>query len=59
MKYYRLEYEDGTKEFVKAESDLALVRAYDLASKKHINTKVIQYEEDSLSFATDALETIG
>lgn len=55
MKYYKLKYEDGTSEVVSAKSDLELIRKYDLATAKHINTKIIQYENDQLAAVTEAL----
>lgn len=59
MKYYKLQYEDGTAEVVSAKSDLELIRKYDLATAKHVNTKIVQYEEDQLSAVTEALELVG
>lgn len=56
MKYYRLEYTDGTKEVVSVKSDLELIRKYDLASKKHSQTRIIQFESDQLAAVTSALE---
>lgn len=56
MKYYKLKYEDGTSEVVSAKSDLELIREYDLATAKHVNTKIIQFEDDQLAAVTTALE---
>ena len=56
MKYYKLVYENGTSEVVSAKSDLELIRKYDLATAKHVNTKIIQYEHDQLAAVTEALE---
>lgn len=56
MKYYKLQYEDGTAEVVSAKSDIELIRKYDLATRKHANTKIIQYENDQLAAVTEALE---
>lgn len=56
MKYYKLQYQDGTSEVVSANSDIELIRKYDLATRKHVNTRIIQYEHDQLSAVTEALE---
>ena len=56
MKYYKLIYSNGTQEVVTAKSDLELIRNYDLASKQHIDTKIIQYEYDQLAAVTEAME---
>ena len=55
MKYYKLKYQDGTEQVVSAKTDIELIRKYDLATAKHINTKIIQYEHDQLSAVTEAL----
>lgn len=59
MKYYELQYSDGSKEVVSAKSDLELIRNYDLATAKHVSTKIIQLEDDQLAAATRALELVG
>jgi len=41
MQTYRLEYADGTIEIVEAASIKELIKKYDLATKKHLNTKII------------------
>lgn len=56
MKYYKLIFEDGSSQVVSAKSDIDLIRTYDLATKKHINTKIIQYENDALAATVAALE---
>lgn len=57
MKYYKLVYSDGTSTVVNANSDLELIRKYDLASKQHVNTKIVQYESDQLAAVTEALRS--
>ena len=56
MKYYKLVYADGTSQVVSAKSDIELIRTYDLASKEHISTKIVQYENDALAATVAALE---
>lgn len=56
MKYYELQYADGTKEVVSAKSDLELIRKYDLATIKHIETKIVQLGGDQLAAVARALE---
>lgn len=56
MKYYRLEYANGGKQIVSAKNDLELIRTYDLATREHADTRIIQLENDSLNAAIQALE---
>lgn len=42
MKVYILYYADGRKVRVEAETDLELVKKYDLATKENMNTKIMQ-----------------
>jgi len=58
MKYYKLIYADGSINIVSAKSDIELIKKYDLATKKHINTKIIQYENDQLTAVTEALKEV-
>lgn len=55
MKYYQLNYRDGRKQIVSAETDLALIRKYDLATKAHIGTQIIQLDSDGLDASIRAL----
>lgn len=45
MKYYKLIYKNGVKEYAKAKSDLDLIRTMDLATAKHINTTIIRIDD--------------
>ena len=40
MKYYRVRYASGDFDILQAKDDLTLIKKYDLASKKHINTTI-------------------
>jgi len=51
MKYFKLKYMDGSFEIVKADSALELVKKYDLATAKHINTRIIELEGEQLAIA--------
>ena len=42
---------DGSFEIVKADSALELVKKYDLATAKHINTRIIELEGEQLAIA--------
>lgn len=55
MNYYKLKYADGTYDIVKAKSDLGVVKKYDLASKKHIGTRIIrlQGEQEAIARSND------
>ena len=51
MNYYQLKYEDGTQEIAKAKTTLELIKKYDLATKKHINTSILQLDGEQLVIA--------
>ena len=51
MNYYKLKFEDGSFEIVKAKSDLEVVKKYDLATRKHINTRIFRLEGEQLAIA--------
>lgn len=56
MNAYKIAYEDGTFEVVIAKTVLEVVKRYDLATKKHINTRVIQLEGEQKAIAFSNLE---
>jgi len=51
QKYYKVIYTGDTFAIHKAPSSLALIKRLDLASKEHINTRVIQLEGEQLAIA--------
>ena len=56
MNAYRLEYKDGNSEIVIAKNSLEVVKKYDLATVKHINTRIIQLEGEEKAIALSAWE---
>jgi len=51
MNYYKLKYKDETFKIVKGNNSLEVIRKYDLCSKEHIGTRVIQLEGEQLVIA--------
>jgi len=51
MNYYKIKYSDNEYQIVKANTVLEVIKEYDLASRKHINTRVIQLEGEQLAIA--------
>ena len=51
MNYYKIKYEDDTFIIVKAMNSLEVIKKYDLASAKHINTRIIQLQGEQLAIA--------
>jgi hypothetical protein len=49
--FYKLKYEDGTFKIVRAKSDLDVIKKYDLATLKHLQTRVIRLEGEQLAIA--------
>lgn len=53
MQYFKLSYEDGTSEVVRAESDLDCIKRFNLATREHVNTRImrLQGEEEAIAIA--------
>jgi len=51
MKYFKLKYVDGGIDTVKGKSSLEVIKKYDLSTKEHINTRVIQLEGEQEAIA--------
>jgi hypothetical protein len=51
MNYYKLKYADGSTKIVKAESAIDCIKTYDLATKEHVNTRIILLEGEQLAIA--------
>ncbi len=51
MLYFKLKYEDGTSKIVRGKNDLDVIKKYDLATKKHINTRVSRLEGEQEAIA--------
>lgn len=59
MKYFRLRFEDGTFKIVKGNDTLEIIKKYDLASKKHINTyiKELSGEQEAIAISNEDGQT--
>ena len=51
MKAYKLKFNDGSYEVVFAKDAIEVIRKYDLASKKHINTRIIELQGEQKAIA--------
>lgn len=51
MNAYKIKYSDGTYKIVIARDILTVIKRYDLATKKHINTGVFQLEGEQKAIA--------
>lgn len=51
MKYFKLKYPDNTYEIAKGKSSLDIIKRYDLATKEHINTRIIELQGEQLALA--------
>ena len=58
MKYYRIKYADGEFKTVKAKNSLEVIKKYDLATKEHINTRVIELQGEQEAIAIDYLKEV-
>lgn len=55
MNFYKIKYENGTFEIVQGKTTLEIVKKYDLATKEHINTRIIKLEGEQLAIAKSEL----
>lgn len=53
MKAFKLKYEDGRQEVLFAKDSLSLIKQYDLATRKHVNTRIFQLsgEQEAIAFS--------
>lgn len=51
MNYYKIKFANGDIVIDQAKSSLEIIRKYDLATAKHIETRVIQLEGEQLAIA--------
>lgn len=51
MKYYKIKYANEDFKIVKAKNSLEVIKKYDLATKQHINTRIIELEGEQLAIA--------
>lgn len=56
MKYFKIKYETGKFIIVKAKNSLEVIKKYDLATKEHINTRVIELEGEQEAIAISNAE---
>jgi hypothetical protein len=51
MKYFKLKYNNGNIEIKKAKTIIDLIKRYDLATRKNINTRIFELEGEQLAIA--------
>jgi hypothetical protein len=51
MKYFKLKYADGRIEIKKANSALDLIRKYDLSTREHASTRIIELSGEQEAIA--------
>lgn len=51
MKAFKLKYANGKTEIVYGENALEIIRRFDLATKKHIETRVFELSGEQLAIA--------
>ena len=49
MKAYKITYASGDYKIVKAKTSLEVIKKYDLATKEHIQTRVIELQGEQLA----------
>jgi hypothetical protein len=51
MKYFRLKFIDGSFKIVSGKNSLEIIKKYDLATREHIHTRVIELEGEQEAIA--------
>lgn len=51
MNAYKIKYINGEVEIVVAKDSLEVIKKYDLATKEHINTRIIELEGEQKAIA--------
>jgi len=51
INYYKIQFSDNSFKIVKAKNVLEVVNKYDLATKEHIKTRIIELEGEQLAIA--------
>ena len=53
MKAFKVKFEDGRVEIMYADNSLALIKRYHLATREHINTRIIELsgEQEAIALA--------
>jgi len=51
MKYFKIKYVDGNFKIVSGKNTLDIVKRYDLCTREHINTRIIELEGEQLAIA--------
>jgi len=51
MKHYKLKYKNGTYEIVSGRNSLDIIRKYDLCTKEHIGTTIIELSGEQEAIA--------
>jgi hypothetical protein len=46
MKTFKIKYQDETYEIVRAKNSLEVIKKFDLATREHINTRVIELSDE-------------
>lgn len=55
MNAYKIKYADGSYAVVLAKNSLEVIKKYDLATKEHINTRIIELEEEQKAIAIETI----
>ena len=55
MKYYKLKYKNGSYDIVKGKSSLDIVKRYNLATREHMQTRIIELsgEQEAIAISNE------
>jgi len=53
MKYFKIKYSNGQFKIVNGMDSLEIIKRYDLATKEHLNTRVIELSGEQEAIAID------
>jgi len=56
MRYFKLQYADGNFEYVSGKTSLDVIKAYDLCTREHVDTRVIELTGEQEAIAKEWIE---
>lgn len=51
MKIFKIKYQDGKYKIVQAKNSLEVIKKFDLATREHINTRIIELSGEQKAIA--------
>ena len=58
MKYFKIKHQNGNYNIVKGKNSLEVIKKYNLASREHINTRIIELsgEQEAIAISNEEIK---